>query len=636
MTDQSCFSAEFPILRNLSVSYKCSYIANKVIIVGAGGTGGRLMPLISQLLPNIPWLNTFGRPEIYLVDDDEVELKNIKRQLFIEPDIGLPKAGVMAERYSLAYGANIIPVINKLPIKTTEDRANSGLYEIIPRREYAAMEEVRTGREEFIPKFGRAIWVLAVDTMEARRRIIKMIGDMDAEYALALPIKRKSSVLDNSMSESSALVERSRESLLFVPSVILDLGNEDTFGQVRAFSVGNRYTPYVISSTPAKGMQIIDAVSMLEISEQTRNASRQRTALSEPPKVSREEAERIVKAASDSWFLNFVLQSRIKITLPFLPFNTRLANNLKASATVVSCAELEQTAAINNLVAATAFALLQNLYLGKPLTKEVVRVNLSGDNSSENLNFAELQTSTKYDWEGNRNPEPSMNIFSDNILKGQTLSPNEVISVFTKNRNMYTAKISLDDPHSKTDSNICASRQISLGRVFLNYGFFRELKAQYEKLSIPNFPSYETFLLSWINPYNSRWDTLLDLAVISGASHLLDPALHIKGFVDKFKELKNVSPICVSKAFSSRVNMLDAGIFEAIDLCRYNEIPTVLNNECMDRGLSGPQRMLTIRSIVRLIIGEKDDSYTPNTCEKLRNRVGNKRLMDLICRETDT
>lgn len=75
----------------------------QAIVVGCGGTGGRLIPALMQVL----------RPgdTVALVDGDHVEDRNLARQNFRLRDVGENKAEVMARRYrrdgieSRAYGA---------------------------------------------------------------------------------------------------------------------------------------------------------------------------------------------------------------------------------------------------------------------------------------------------------------------------------------------------------------------------------------------------------------------------------------------------------------------------------------------------------------------------------------------------
>lgn len=73
------------------------------IVVGCGGTGGYLVPNLARLLANFDARST----RLILLDGDEVEQKNLKRQNFIVPDLGKPKSQVLAERYSAALGLEI-------------------------------------------------------------------------------------------------------------------------------------------------------------------------------------------------------------------------------------------------------------------------------------------------------------------------------------------------------------------------------------------------------------------------------------------------------------------------------------------------------------------------------------------------
>ncbi len=74
----------------------------KIVMLGAGGTGGYAAPHIYRLI------HTLNRPARFLVaDGDIVEEKNLVRQNFIHADLGRNKAAVMAERYASAFGMEI-------------------------------------------------------------------------------------------------------------------------------------------------------------------------------------------------------------------------------------------------------------------------------------------------------------------------------------------------------------------------------------------------------------------------------------------------------------------------------------------------------------------------------------------------
>ena len=78
----------------------------KIILIGAGGTGGYIAPHLYRIA------YASGRKvQIIIADGDIVEKKNLIRQNFADCDIGKNKAQVLAERYAGAFGikANYIP-----------------------------------------------------------------------------------------------------------------------------------------------------------------------------------------------------------------------------------------------------------------------------------------------------------------------------------------------------------------------------------------------------------------------------------------------------------------------------------------------------------------------------------------------
>lgn len=89
-------------------------VYTQVVIVGCGGTGSRLIPLIAQHVANHNEAISQGRPAYFrramrlvLIDMDVVELKNLKRQNFYKFDIGKNKAHALAERFSALNGIDI-------------------------------------------------------------------------------------------------------------------------------------------------------------------------------------------------------------------------------------------------------------------------------------------------------------------------------------------------------------------------------------------------------------------------------------------------------------------------------------------------------------------------------------------------
>ena len=74
----------------------------KIIMLGAGGSGGHIAPHLYRLLHMLE-----RRVRIIIADGDIVEAKNLVRQNFISADIGRNKAQVLAERYASAFGMEI-------------------------------------------------------------------------------------------------------------------------------------------------------------------------------------------------------------------------------------------------------------------------------------------------------------------------------------------------------------------------------------------------------------------------------------------------------------------------------------------------------------------------------------------------
>ena len=77
----------------------------KIVMLGAGGTGGHIAPHLYRLLYALNRQSDPARSvRFVIVDGDVVEAKNLIRQNFIHADLGENKAKVLAERYSSVFG----------------------------------------------------------------------------------------------------------------------------------------------------------------------------------------------------------------------------------------------------------------------------------------------------------------------------------------------------------------------------------------------------------------------------------------------------------------------------------------------------------------------------------------------------
>lgn len=248
-----------------------------VILVGCGGTGSRVIaPLIQTLKQAQAQLN----PVLYLIDGDIFENKNLARQNCIERDMGRNKAVVMAERYGAAMN---FPVVAHPHMVLNQGNIMREL------QASAADQGIRQ------PLTTRKLIIMCVDSVNARLMILNQAGPDD---------------------------------------IIIDAGNEDTFGQVSIF----------------------DRVSVPHLKgDRTREVA--------------------IKPFSGEYQLPF-------IPAPLTQYLDALVNPPVATR---SCAELDQSLAINNLMAAGIINMVQNLAYNNKFYCRTNYYDLIKGNSSERM-----------------------------------------------------------------------------------------------------------------------------------------------------------------------------------------------------------------------------------------------------------
>ena len=258
-------------------------IPNQIFLIGCGGTGSRLVPLLVQFIASITknksprgWLDN---PTIFIVDDDVVETKNLARQNFIAADVGKSKAAVLANRYGKAYGVNVVPVIKRV------EGSFSAFVKDVPGN----------------PSFVNSMVIFGVDTMKARRDILKTIGS------------------------DSALQPHQDASAGFSPFII-DAGNEDSFGQVRFFNFAL-----------ANDMDLI----------------------AKP--------------------LSAPAMSPILTDIPAIPMDLKYYRDGVDMPGQGSCADLDQTLAINASMATEIMEIVQNYFYVRPMKFNFTSRSLDGD-----------------------------------------------------------------------------------------------------------------------------------------------------------------------------------------------------------------------------------------------------------------
>ncbi len=76
-----------------------------ISVVGCGGTGSYLVQRLARLAGHAREMGL--ELGLTLIDPDTVERKNLWRQLFVDSEVGQPKARALAVRYSRAFGLPI-------------------------------------------------------------------------------------------------------------------------------------------------------------------------------------------------------------------------------------------------------------------------------------------------------------------------------------------------------------------------------------------------------------------------------------------------------------------------------------------------------------------------------------------------
>lgn len=105
------------MLYNLPVIYPFKPFQDRicVLLIGCGGTGG-------YVAPHLVRLRAVGNIQsLCFVDPDIVEQHNLNRQNFVAADLGRPKAEVLAQRYSAAFGVPVEYHVSRI----NEDLLNS-------------------------------------------------------------------------------------------------------------------------------------------------------------------------------------------------------------------------------------------------------------------------------------------------------------------------------------------------------------------------------------------------------------------------------------------------------------------------------------------------------------------------------
>jgi molybdopterin/thiamine biosynthesis adenylyltransferase len=273
------------------LKYVPDFMPASIFLIGAGGTGSRLMPALAQLVrtclkkynPNA-WLDKLP---IFVIDGDSVEEKNLLRQNFIQRDVGQYKSVVLANRYSTAFD---IPIYASTQFVGNNPRENLSFIGL---------------PEGLDVKFDSSIIILALDSANARRQVLSYLFNLHNIHAFR-----------GHIAESP-----------HTRCVIVDAGNEDSFGQVRMF------TPSFINGT--------------------NNTVRQ-------------------------YLMNCPKQFAKDQVVDFIPMDVKMYEQLGESTQELSCVDLPQTLAINAMMSTLILSMVQNVLFLKPMAYDCIRFSLDG------------------------------------------------------------------------------------------------------------------------------------------------------------------------------------------------------------------------------------------------------------------
>lgn len=307
-------------------SKRFNIIPLNVILIGCGGTGSRVVPLIAQYLSTFPEILA---PTFTLIDGDDVEPKNLARQNFIQDDVGRYKAEVLAERYGEAYGVNVV-AINKF-------------YNMVPEVEVTKDVKPDFAWQRFLEKSLREIGVteqIQQNIIHRPQVIISCVDNVVARMNILMDIMQSRSLSRNQWKANKL------ECSGIINHVIIDAGNENTYGQVRIYNP--MPVAHIKSMSPAARIENL-----------------------------REQVGDLVPTTLGN-----------TIDVPFLPvpIGAYARSLVNASVADRSCADLDQTMAVNVQMAIGIFQMFQNLAMNHPFRYHTWYYDIHHGNSQAPIN----------------------------------------------------------------------------------------------------------------------------------------------------------------------------------------------------------------------------------------------------------
>lgn len=139
-----------------------------ITLVGLGGTGAQIARSVARLVYTMKNARLHP-PRVVLIDPDIVEPKNVGRQLYIEADIGQPKAHVLMRRFNCCLGLDIKAIDQ--PVDAKKHFTRSGNLIVGAVDNHLARQE--------LAKVPHAIWIDAGNHFNAGQVVIGNTSDRD-------------------------------------------------------------------------------------------------------------------------------------------------------------------------------------------------------------------------------------------------------------------------------------------------------------------------------------------------------------------------------------------------------------------------------------------------------------------------
>ena len=155
-------TVEGPALQSL-LNIQCELHRSAIVIVGCGGTGSHLVPNVLQFIASKKKTDeNWVVPQIFLVDGDKIEERNLIRQKFVSAEVGTNKAKALAKRYSAIW---------ELPVSYYEGYVDKDIL-------------IKLLGEDVTRNYDSLIIMGAVDNHLARLEILKyMMAHADDQFA---------------------------------------------------------------------------------------------------------------------------------------------------------------------------------------------------------------------------------------------------------------------------------------------------------------------------------------------------------------------------------------------------------------------------------------------------------------------